>query len=87
MNVLVLVLVSVSVTVRVRMRLISEVLRRSRLCLRGFDFAIARRRLRRQRLKQLFRSLRHALDRAVERLFVRFRWFGEAAQFPHKLQR
>src|SRR5256885_14845514 len=79
--------VGVSVTVRVRMWLTSEALRRSRLCLRGFEFAIARRRLRRQRLKQLFRNLRHALDCAVERLFVRLRRFGKSAGLANELKR
>lgn len=79
--------VGVSVTVRVRMRLTSEALRRPRLCLRGFDFAIAGRRLGRQRLKQLFRDLRHALDRAVERLFIRFRRFGKSAELANELKR
>jgi hypothetical protein len=69
------------------MRLTSEALGRSCLCSRGFDFAIARRRLRRQRLKQLFRDLGHALDRAVERLFVRFRRFGKSAELSNELKR
>src|SRR3954462_10809239 len=87
MLVLVLVLVSVSETVRVRMRPTPKADRRPRLCLRGFHAAISRRRLRRQRIKQLPRGSRHTLDRAIKCFLVRFRGFRKPTELADELKR
>jgi hypothetical protein len=49
-----------------------ETLRRSRSSFHGFHFPIARPSIRVQRIQQLARDVRHAVDRASECLFVSF---------------
>src|SRR5215217_1492325 len=58
---------------------------RTRLC--SFNFTIAWRRSRYQRIEQLYRSLRYLFDRTVESLLVGFRRFCKSAQLPHELNR
>jgi hypothetical protein len=52
-----------------------------------FCFPISRRRVRDERMKQMLGGVSDVVHRAVERLFVRFRWLGEAAQLADELQR
>lgn len=87
MNVALLVLVIPIVIVIVRMRRIAEAYCRSCPGFCSFHFAISRRRVCYQGGEQLLRNASHVLDGAMERLFVRLRRFGEAAQFADKLQR
>ena len=54
---------------------------------RSFDFAIARRRGRDERIQQFVRRLGHLFNRAIERFLVGFRRLGEPAELPDKLQR
>jgi hypothetical protein len=62
-------------------------LSRARTCLCSFNFTIAWRRIRYQRVEQLCRSLRYQIDRAVENLLVCLRRLCKSAQLPHELQR
>src|SRR4051812_35822036 len=80
------VLMDMSMTVRVRMRTRSKTDRRSRLCPGRLDAAIPRRRLRRQRIKQLLRDSGHVLDRTIEDLFIRLRRFAKSAELADELQ-
>lgn len=80
-------LVIVGMRMIVIVRMTAKANRRSRPRFRGFHSAVTRRRLGRQRAKELLRDLRHSLDRAVERLFVRFRRFGKSAELANELKR
>lgn len=62
-------------------------LRRSRLGSYRFYLAIARRRIRYERFKQMMRGMRDFIDRAIECFLVRFRRLRETAQFSDELQR
>src|SRR4051812_35300091 len=64
-----------------------ETFRRPDARLLRFDLAIPGRRVANERLKQMLGGVGHVVHRAVERLLVRFRWFGEAAQLAHELKR
>ena len=66
---------------------LTESLRQPCLSFQRFRFTIARRRIRDKRLEQMMRGMRHFIDRAIERLFVRFRRLGESGKFSNKLQR
>jgi hypothetical protein len=78
--------VTMLVLVRMGMRRGSEAERRSGTRFSGFHVPVAGWRLGGQRLKQLLRDLRDAIDRAIEGFFVCLRRFREAAQLPNELK-
>jgi hypothetical protein len=90
MSMVMLVIVLMIVWMRVHMRMSvgrsSKANSRPRPRFRGFHCAIARRRLRRQRVKQLLRDPGHTLDCAIERFLVRLRRPAKSAEFSDELK-
>jgi len=60
---------------------------RSRFCFQRLHFTISRWRVRYQRFEQMVRNMRHFIDCAIERVFIRTRRFGETAQLANELER
>jgi hypothetical protein len=65
----------------------SEAFGRSSPGFQRLDVAVTRRSIRLQRIQQLSRDVGHAINGAMESLFVCLGGFGEAAQFPNELKR
>ncbi|MEY2548934.1 MAG: hypothetical protein QOD64_1516 [Verrucomicrobiota bacterium] len=78
---------SIARTVRWCFSRLSEPFRRSSPGLRRFRVAIARRRVRDERLKQMFGGMSDVVHGAIESFLVSFRRLREAAQLANELKR
>jgi hypothetical protein len=65
----------------------AEPFRRTRFSPHRFNLAVARGRIRDQRLKQMMRGMRDLIDRAIECFFVCLGRFCKSAQLSHELER